>query len=254
MLLRRRVRAAQRYGAILLMLAAAFTFAMVAPPGGWGHVVTALLQGGAALAALSRARPGRRLLAGWGVAASATTAVAVSAAFGGRYEGGLSDLAGAVLLGLVPAGIWLDLRRDLAVTVQSVMAALCIYVVLGMVFASVASAVAAIGGAAYFVGRPSADTSDYTYFSFITLATVGYGDYVPALRLGRALAVLEGLTGQLYLVTVVALVVGNLGRRRLTRPVKDLSSASRVESSAGGDGGQARGRRHPPGSPAGGPP
>jgi hypothetical protein len=51
------------------------------------------------------------------------------------------------------------------------------------------------------------------YFSFITLATVGYGDLVPALQLGRALAVLEGLTGQLYLVTVVALVVSRIGWR-----------------------------------------
>ena len=40
---------------------------------------------------------------------------------------------------------------------------------------------------------------------------MGYGDYVPVLSLGRALAVLEGLTGQLYLVTVVALVVSRLG-------------------------------------------
>ena len=55
---------------------------------------------------------------------------------------------------------------------------------------------------------------DFLYFSTITLATVGYGDLVPALRLGRALAVLEGLMGQLYLVTVVALVVSHIGWRR----------------------------------------
>jgi hypothetical protein len=37
---------------------------------------------------------------------------------------------------------------------------------------------------------------------------------VPATDLVRAMAVVEVLIGQLYLVTVVALVVGNLGRRR----------------------------------------
>jgi hypothetical protein len=94
------------------------------------------------------------------------------------------------------------------------MAGICIYVVLGMLFASVASAVSAISGSSYFAGRSSANSSDYVYFSFITLATVGYGDLVPALRLGRALAVLEGLMGQLYLVTVVALLVSRLGWRR----------------------------------------
>jgi voltage-gated potassium channel len=56
--------------------------------------------------------------------------------------------------------------------------------------------------------------SDYMYFSFITLATVGYGDLTPQGGLGRALAVLEGLFGQIYLVTAVAALVGNLGRTR----------------------------------------
>jgi Ion channel len=215
---RERDAAFYRYGAVLLLLTAAFTFAMVAPGGWWARVVSALLQGGAALAALSRARADRRLLAFALGAVVLTVAAAALAASGSRWRGGLADLAGAGLLVLVPVAIVVEFRRNLEVTVQAVMAALCIYVVLGMLFASLASAVAAIGGSAYFADQPTANSADYTYFSFITLATVGYGDYVPALRLGRALAVLEGLMGQLYLVTVVALVVGNLGRRRRPEP------------------------------------
>jgi voltage-gated potassium channel Kch len=52
----------------------------------------------------------------------------------------------------------------------------------------------------------------FQYFSFITLTTVGYGDLTPGTELGQLLASLEALTGQLFLVSVVALVVGNLGR------------------------------------------
>ncbi len=52
------------------------------------------------------------------------------------------------------------------------------------------------------------------YFSFITMATVGYGDLTAQGGLGRALAVTEGLFGQIYLVTAVAALVSNLGRRR----------------------------------------
>jgi hypothetical protein len=207
-----------RYGVVLLLLTAAFTFAMVAPGGVWARVVTVLLQGSAALVALSRAQAGRRLVVLGLAAVAVTVAAAVVAASGSGRLGGLSDLAGAGLLALVPVAIVLELRRNLQVTVQAVMAALCIYVVLGMLFASLAAAAAAIAGSAYFAGHPTANSADYTYFSFITLATVGYGDYVPVLRLGRALAVLEGLMGQLYLVTVVALVVGNLGRRRRPEP------------------------------------
>jgi hypothetical protein len=56
------------------------------------------------------------------------------------------------------------------------------------------------------------------YFSFITMATVGYGHLTPRGGLGRALAVTEGLFGQIYLVTAVAALVGNLGRARMLPP------------------------------------
>ncbi|HXM56495.1 MAG TPA: potassium channel family protein [Candidatus Dormibacteraeota bacterium] len=243
--------AIRRYGTVLALLAAAITFAMVAPQGGWPRVVTALLQSGAVLAALSRAQASRRLLAAGVAAMAVTVAAAAAAAFGGRYEGAAADLAGAGLLVLVPTGIALDLRRHLEVTIQSVLAALCAYLVLGMLFASIAPAVSQIAGTPYFAGHTTANTSDYTYFSFVTLATIGYGDYVPALPLGRALAVLEGLAGQLYLVTVVALLVSNLGRRP-ARQLNDSSSLAGRGASGGLNDAHARGQRHPPTSPPGG--
>jgi hypothetical protein len=204
-----------RYGVVLLLLTASFTFAMVSPPGAWPHLVSAILEGAAVLVALFRANADRRLLLVGLVAVTVTVAAAAADVAGGEpWLGGVADLAVAGVLVLVPAAIVMEFRRNLTVTIQSILAALCIYVVLGMFFASVAAAVAGISGSPYFAGHTTANSADYTYFSFITLATIGYGDYVPVLRLGRALAVLEGLMGQLYLVTVVGLVVGNLGRGR----------------------------------------
>ena len=63
-------------------------------------------------------------------------------------------------------------------------------------------------------GQDTIDLSAEVYFAFITLATVGYGDLVPANDLVRGLAITQALVGQLYLVSVVALVIGNLGRDR----------------------------------------
>lgn len=48
----------------------------------------------------------------------------------------------------------------------------------------------------------------------MTMTTVGYGDLVTALDFGQAIAVTQALLGQVYLVTVVALVVGNIGLQR----------------------------------------
>lgn len=203
-----------RYGFVLLMLAAAMIVAIVAPPTAWGSFLSILLQLAAVSAALSRAGVSRRLL-GVAVAMGAVALVSGIAdrLLGGRYALGVSELAAAALLALVPVAIVAEFRRDLNVTVQSVTAAVCIYLVFGMVFASLAYAVSAFSGAPYFAGKPTANGSDYLYFSYITLATIGYGDYVPALSAGRALSVLEALMGQLYLVTVVALLVANLPGR-----------------------------------------
>ena len=49
----------------------------------------------------------------------------------------------------------------------------------------------------------------------MTITTTGYGDLTPATDLGRSLAIAEALTGQIYLVTVVAAIVGGLSRRLL---------------------------------------
>ncbi len=216
---RRRPWAVYRYGAVLLMLTTAMLVGIVAPPSGWGRFSGTVLQLAAVLAALSRAGVSRRLL---GVAvAVGMIAVASGIAdplFGGGGARGVAQLADAALLALVPVAILAEFRRDLTVTLQSVTAALCIYLVFGMFFASLAYAISALSGDAYFAGKAMAHSSDYLYFSYITLATVGYGDYVPALSAGRALAVLEALVGQLYLVTVVALVVGNLAGRRRNGP------------------------------------
>jgi hypothetical protein len=54
------------------------------------------------------------------------------------------------------------------------------------------------------------------YFSIVTLTTVGFGDITAVSGVARTLVALEALIGQIYLVTVVAVVVGHLGvaRRR----------------------------------------
>lgn len=100
------------------------------------------------------------------------------------------------------------------INVRVVVNAVTVYLMLGLFFAYVFMALGAANGDAFFVQGPDQPTSVFLYFSYITLATVGYGDFTPAHTIGRFAAVAEGLMGQLYLVTVLALIVSNLGRRR----------------------------------------
>jgi uncharacterized membrane protein len=76
------------------------------------------------------------------------------------------------------------------------------------------AAVNAIGSSSFFSEVADPDRGDFLYYSFTTLTTTGFGDLTAAAELGRTLSVVEALTGQIYLVTVVALIVSNLRPRR----------------------------------------
>jgi hypothetical protein len=121
-------------------------------------------------------------------------------------------LIGAMLIAATSLVLAERLVQNPEVTRQTIIGALCVYLLMGLFFSFVFTAVPLLTGIPFFVSTSEADTSDYLYFSFVTLATVGYGDLVARSNLGRMLAATEGLTGQLYLVTVVALLVSNLNR------------------------------------------
>lgn len=51
-------------------------------------------------------------------------------------------------------------------------------------------------------------SSDFQYFSFVTLSTLGYGDIIPVIRSARSLAMLEAISGQLYLAILISQLIG----------------------------------------------
>ena len=122
-----------------------------------------------------------------------------------------------MLVAAVMLAVGLGVLDQGEVNRQSVMGAICTYVEIGMLFTFVYGAVAALGSGLFFAQGTDGTPSLRLYFSYVTLATLGYGDYTPADNPGQTLAVVEALLGQLYLVTVVALLVGNLGRKRRQR-------------------------------------
>jgi Ion channel len=91
---------------------------------------------------------------------------------------------------------------------------LCIYILAGMFFAFVYGTMDRVGHA-FFTQGVQASVAHCLYFSFTTLTTVGYGDLTAATNLGHTLSVSEALIGQIYLVTIVSVIVANLGRSRV---------------------------------------
>jgi hypothetical protein len=93
------------------------------------------------------------------------------------------------------------------VTYETVLGALCAYVLVGLLFAFLYLAVAELRDAAFFAQHGPHEQSEYLYFSFVALTTLGFGDLSPAVGLPQALTVLEALLGQIFLVTLVARLV-----------------------------------------------
>jgi len=85
--------------------------------------------------------------------------------------------------------------------------AICVYLMLGVIWALAYSLVelaapGSFGGVA--AGQDAGWDSEWLYFSFVTLTTLGYGDILPLSALARALAYMEAVTGQFYVAILVA--------------------------------------------------
>ncbi len=92
------------------------------------------------------------------------------------------------------------------VTAEHLYAALSAYLLAGVFFGSFYSALEQVlPGSFNFSGEFSRMSA--LYFSFVTLATLGYGDIVPRTDIARCLAIIEGVGGQLFLAVMVARLV-----------------------------------------------
>ena len=212
---RERTKIQDRFGRVLLLLIITVFFSISAPDEPWAWLTTTVvLDATLSMAMLaSDARP--KVVGAWlcvgGLGVAASIFIALMQAGGARgYLALTTLLLTLVTMGAIARRLWLHAE----ISVLTILGAVCIYVLLGLSFAFVFEAVGDLGSQPFFASQERGTRSDYVYFSFITMATVGYGDLTPQGGLGRALAVTEGLFGQIYLVTAVAALVGNLGRTR----------------------------------------
>jgi hypothetical protein len=134
----------------------------------------------------------------------------------GHPHAALTFAAVALLLAVTVAVILAGLVRlviERGVVLQAVLGAVAVYVLVGLTFGFLVGALATGFSSAYFASGTDAVQSERVYFSFTALTTTGFGDLTAATRAGHAIVVLEMLLGQLYLVTVIAMLVGNLRRQ-----------------------------------------
>jgi hypothetical protein len=218
-----------QYGWVLLLLGLTFIVMASGPPDAWVRILTVFLQGLTLLAALLASRVSRRLFRAAAIVAllSLLTAIGSVVVSTSKDPTSVFFLLNILLVATTPVVIARSLWRRQIIDVRTVLGAVCIYVLLGMMFAFVYAAINGLDTTPFFVQTTNATTPDFLYFSFITQTTVGYGDFTAAGDLGRALSVIEALTGQLYLVTIIAVLVSRLSSGRMA-PVVPAAEPAEV--------------------------
>lgn len=242
----RELKGSYRYGLVLLLTVASTGVQMLLPDTPVAWFTQALLMAATVVTALFAEGASHRQWRRIGILVGVLVAGLIAAAIAGR--GGMTErsiaftlsgilaVAGAVIVG---RGVIGGIRVEQRVTLHSVMGALTIYLLAGLVFAFAYSVMGAIAGVPALSHLGADKHAKEVYFSFITLTTVGYGDITPAIAAARMTSVLEALFGQLYLVTIVAVIVSNVGQRRTVGDASPRAGGAAGVSASAEAGGAA---------------
>jgi hypothetical protein len=208
------MRSGDSYGLVLVLLLATLFVGIAAPVETWAQVVRDAIFATTVVVVYWTATSWRAFLVPRVLIPAGGLALVVLAAL----ENPRGGAASAVLFALLAGGGTFIIARDLfhrrRVDVQTVLGALSLYVLLAFVFAALFTLVARLASAPFFTRGDDGSEADHLYFSVVTLTTTGYGDLAAAGGVGRALAALEIVIGNLYVVTVVAVLVTAVFRRQ----------------------------------------
>jgi hypothetical protein len=216
-------RRADRYPLFLALLVADVGLLLIVPAGTRAMLFVAPFVAGTLLLGLytSDAKPRTMRIAA--VAGALVVVAAVVAAL--TDQPGFASVAWFMLAALVVATPWTILRHvfsERGVTLRTILAAVSVYVLIGLAFAFIDLGIQNASGT-FFAQTGTHPPSDFIYFSYIAMTTVGFGDLTPATNLPRAVTVFEAILGQIFLVTTVARLVSLYGMEQ-SRPVPEAKA------------------------------
>jgi hypothetical protein len=208
------------FGLVLLLVLLTYVLTSLLADRGWEAVILCLATSATSIVALTSAHASPRLVraAVWISVLTVLLAV-VAAASGAHLWLNFSSAIQVVLLAVAMAAVLRRVIANAGADSRTILGAISVYTVLGLLFTFLYAFVARVQSGPFFEGNPHAGGSDFIFFSYTTLTTTGFGNLVPGGQPGRMLTGLEMLSGQIFLVTLVAGLVslwrpGELLKRR----------------------------------------
>jgi len=120
----------------------------------------------------------------------------------------LSDIVAGLLLAYTATIILFYLFSEERITGDMIMGAICVYFLMGLIWSLVFFNLEMLQPGSFQMPQGTPNQVTFTYYSYVTLTTLGYGDMTPVSGPARSLALLEAMMGQLYLAVLIARLVG----------------------------------------------
>ena len=198
------------YGTLLVLIVVAYVVMAATEDSKWARTIVGVAFGATLLLALHTSHVRGRVIQIAGAIVGVTVLWSFALALFDR-EPFLG--AGHVTVALIiaaPGVILYRIFRHPVINVETILGAIDAYLLLGISFAAVYRLLDNVDS--HFFAQGPASGVKYLYFSFVVITTLGFGDLTPRTDMGRVIVSLEALLGQIFLVTVVAVLVANLGR------------------------------------------
>jgi voltage-gated potassium channel Kch len=203
--LKRAERVSDAFGLVFALVVVSYVLASLLDSEGWPSVLVMVSVSATSVVALtsSHAKPHWVHLSIYLSAVGVVLAV-IAAISGDEFWLGLGAIVQVVLLAVAMAAVLIRVVTTAEVGVRTILGAISVYTVFGLLFAFLFEAIGRIQSGPFFEGHVHVHHGDYLFFSYTTLTTTGYGDLVPGGQPGRMFAGFEMLIGQIFLVTLVA--------------------------------------------------
>jgi hypothetical protein len=229
--LQRAERASDAFGLVLALVLITYVLTSLLENRGWDAVVLTVATSATSVVALvsSHAR-----IEAVRIALLLSAVTVVLAAVGAASDDHVwLELASLIQVSLLCVAMGAVLRRVVTageVGSRTILGALSVYAVLGILFTFLYGAIDRIQDGPFFEGVADPQGADFIFFSYTTLTTTGYGNLVPGGQPGQLISGVEMMLGQIFLVTLVAGLVSlwrpgeRLKRRRERHGGEDVPS------------------------------